>query len=739
MRFSRLLTFVVVVALAGALLPVNPAEATPKCFGKRATIVGTNRDGARSVELKGTRGDDVIVGLRGIDFIDARGGDDLICGGGGDDWIEAGAGDDKVQGQDGIDDIWGGGGHDRIWGGRGPADSLFGERGNDRLFGGPGTEDYLYGGPGDDVLDGGGGEDLALFPDSPRGIEADLRAGRAVGHGRDGFVSIETVYGSAFDDVLYGDDEANTLAGGPGDDQLYGLGGNDRLRSGWGGDDLIDGGEGLDTANYFLSPQDAVHADLAAGEAVTSGVDTLVGITNLVGSKYDDTLIGNDDDNVIFGSRGNDTMDGGGGTDAAAFFDSYEMVVDLVEGTATEERFSETLMNFENVIGSTFADTIIGDDGPNAIWGDRGDDTLVGAAGDDTLIGERGSDDVNGGEGTDTCDGEAEVDCELDPTSAAAAWKSDILRSRQQTRGEPHRLSNVFSNPPAVDTVPYSDRPVGSAVGDMSTCTTARIAFVRDFPRRARSDIYSIKPNGTGLTKLTETADAWSPAWSPDGTRIAYEDWSDGDLEIYVMDPDGSNVVQLTDNEVPDASPAWSPDGEWIAFARSDDEFPDFDIFDIYKMRADGTEVTQLTTSEAQEWTPTWSPDSARIAFYSDEGNEGIVVMNADGTGATALEINHPASNPDWAPTGERIYYAGDRGDVDSEIHRINADGTGTKRLTRRSGPDQSPSVSPNGRRIAYGRDWNLAVMRTDGTRVKTIHKGPGDVYMPDWGRVPCS
>jgi serralysin len=70
-------------------------------------------------------------------------------------------------------------------------------------------------------------------------------------------------------------------------------------------------------------------------------------------------------------SRGNDVMDGGGGTDAAPCFDSFEVVVDLVGGTATEERGSGTLANLENVIGSAYADTILGDDGPNAIWAPR--------------------------------------------------------------------------------------------------------------------------------------------------------------------------------------------------------------------------------------------------------------------------------------------------------------------------------------------------------------------------------
>jgi Ca2+-binding RTX toxin-like protein len=196
-------------------------------------------------------------------------------------------------------------------------------------------------------------------------------------------ISVEKAFGTFFNDFLHGDDGANTLGGGPGDDELHGLGGDDHLRSGEGnpaGTDLLDGGEGLDTANYYLA-WDPVQADLTTGQAVANGADTLESIENLFGSKHNDVLTGNDEDNVIQGSQGDDVMDGRGGPDTAVFRDSFELVIDLVEGTAVEERGSDTLENFENVVGSTFADTIIGDDGPNTIWGSRGADTLSGAAG----------------------------------------------------------------------------------------------------------------------------------------------------------------------------------------------------------------------------------------------------------------------------------------------------------------------------------------------------------------------
>jgi Ca2+-binding RTX toxin-like protein len=424
MRKKMLSMAIATGVVASLMAPTYVAAAARTCLGKRGTIVGTNRNEGRPVELTGTRGNDVIVGLRGVDNIDARGGNDLICAGGGHDFIEGGPGNDKIKGGEGIEVILGGGGHDSIWAGPGFVEELYGGRGNDRLFGGPGTADELYGGPGDDVMNGGRGRDIVVFTESPKGVHAGLGTGEATGHGNDRMISLEAAFGTFFNDVLYGDDGANTLGGGPGDDELHGLGGDDHLRSGEGaeaGKDLLDGGEGLDTANYYLS-WDPVQADLTTGQAVTNGVDTLESIENLFGSKNNDALIGNHENNVIQGFQGDDVMDGRGGTDMAVFGNSFELVIDLVEGTAVEERGSDTLENFEDIIGSPFADTIIGDDGPNAIWGGSGADTLVGAGEDDTLIGERGNDGVNGGDGNDTCDGETEVECELDPAAAFYSW-----------------------------------------------------------------------------------------------------------------------------------------------------------------------------------------------------------------------------------------------------------------------------------------------------------------------------
>jgi Ca2+-binding RTX toxin-like protein len=433
-----------VLALAAGNIASSAVSAAPKvplCFGKKATIVGTNRDPIRSVKLVGTARSDVIVGLGGSDRIEGRGGDDLICAGGGENYVLAGDGDDKVRGQANFDTLIGGKGHDRMWGGGG-TDALLGGRGHDRLFGGPGHEDSLIGGAGNDLLDGGRGYDLAEFWDSPGGIEADLTTGTATGYGDDELISIEGLIGSNGDDALTGSDLSNNLQGGAGNDVIRALGsaadgGMDILRSA-GGENILDGGDGPDIASYNLNPW-PVTADLAAGTTTTPGFgsDTLIGIEHLTGSKNNDTLIGDDGDNVIIGNGGDDTMDGRGGMDEVSFIESREPVVaDLSMGTADAGEWgTDTFVNFENLSGSVWRDVLTGDDGPNFIWGGDRADSILGLGGDDVLIGARGTDEANGGADSDACDAETEVDCELDPPHCRT-WKvtNYLTASPKETR-----------------------------------------------------------------------------------------------------------------------------------------------------------------------------------------------------------------------------------------------------------------------------------------------------------------
>jgi Ca2+-binding RTX toxin-like protein len=429
MRTKALRSSVVALLLLAipAVLP-STAFAAPRCLGRAATIVGSDRDD----ELVGTPGPDVIVSGRGLDVVEGRGGDDRICSGGRPDFVRGGAGDDRIRAGGGGDTVIGGGGDDRLWGEAASVDALFGGRGNDRLFGGNGHFDSLIGGPDDDLLDGGPGQDLAEFFESPAPVHADLVEGTATGHGSDRLVGIEGLVGSSFDDVLLGDDGSNLLVGEEGDDVIEARGsgtlagrGADIL-DGTFGDDILDGGDGADIVRFEDSPE-PVTVDLAAGTATGWGTDALSGIDTIIGTEWDDTLTGDAGDNAFVGGLGDDVLDGRAGVDQAAFFDSFEpVVVDLAAGTSVGWG-DDTLVAIEDVTGSGRADVLIGDNGPNRIAGGSGADEISGAGGDDVLLGNRGTDEADGGEGTDACDAETEVACELEPVSGTVSRPSSTL------------------------------------------------------------------------------------------------------------------------------------------------------------------------------------------------------------------------------------------------------------------------------------------------------------------------
>jgi len=305
-RGARFITIALTsTVLVGAFLAAaaGPASAAaPKCFGKKATIVGTNKADV----LKGTAKADVIVALGGNDKVTGLGGADLICGG---------KGNDK---------LYGGPGYDQIWG----------DVGNDQLFS-QGGYDNLWGNAGNDTLDGRGeGAGWAIFANAPNGVTADLSTGSATGDGTDKLIGIEALVGSDYDDTLIGDEQMN---------DFYGRG----------GDDSIDGGGNFDFVWYFYATG-PVTVDLTAGTATGEGTDTLTGIEDIHGGPFDDTITGNGDSNYIHGGEGNDT-----------------------------------------------------------ITGLDGDDYLYGEEGDDTIDGGNGNDVVDGGPGTDSCVSEEDAnECE---------------------------------------------------------------------------------------------------------------------------------------------------------------------------------------------------------------------------------------------------------------------------------------------------------------------------------------
>ena len=343
------------------------------------------------------------------------------------------------------------------------ANRLDGGRGNDYLSGGAG-DDSLIGGLGNDTLVGGAGADqlngsssnaetnLASYENSGSAVNIDMTLAKQTGNGGDEngdvYLNIQGVIGSAFNDVIKGNDSANSLAGGAGDDTL----------TGGLGADTLDGESGTDTASYADSAS-GVTVILSEGSINGSGLggsaegDVLKNIENLVGSdgsntdtsalRGADSLTGNANDNLLDGGKGNDTLfgkdgndtllggdgndnlnggagvdslaggsgddtlnggddqqadtlDGGAGTNTVTYAGASTSVFAYMDnntknsGAATGDKY----INITNLIGSSNADWLQGNALANLLDGGAGNDTLVGgnAAGQDTLIGGLGAD-----------------------------------------------------------------------------------------------------------------------------------------------------------------------------------------------------------------------------------------------------------------------------------------------------------------------------------------------------------
>ena len=311
--------------------------------------------------LTGDGGNDVLYGGSGNDILKGGTGDDNLFGQGNNDHLEGGAGADRLNGSGGSDTAIyassdagvtvnlttgvGTGGHaegDVIIQvehliGSGLADTLTGDLGDNTLTGGDG-DDMLFGrsgndtfisGAGADMMVGGSGrDDFADYSASSAAVDVGVDAAAAnLGGDADGDVllGIEHLTGSAFADNITGNSVRNTLHGGDGNDTILASSNNDivfgedgdDILSGGRGADMIDGGSGSDTATYGGSDL-RVTVDLVAGTAIGSGHgagDTLIDIENVLGSRFNDLLIGNTEANTLTGGRGNDTIVGGDGND----------------------------------------------------------------------------------------------------------------------------------------------------------------------------------------------------------------------------------------------------------------------------------------------------------------------------------------------------------------------------------------------------------------------------------------
>ncbi|MBM1585575.1 hypothetical protein JQU80_19360, partial [Sulfitobacter mediterraneus] len=272
------------------------------------------------------------------------------------------------------------------------------------------------------------------------------------------------IIGTEFDDTLVGADSDDILSGLAGDDIILAGAGNDELRGGDGadiflpgaGNDTVSGDDDFDSVSYDyvpgITPFTGIVLDLAAGFASNDGfgtIDTLLGIEDVSGTRFDDNILGDDNLNGLFGGDGEDTIDGregfdevwggagsdvlegGAGGDDLIFlnaghlwlapgaeelfsefvFGTHGVTVSLLNGISIDEYGdTDVISGFEDVVGTDFADQITGDDANNQLYGFGGEDQVFGLGGDDSLYGGGGADLLDGGEGDDRLEGGGGVD-----------------------------------------------------------------------------------------------------------------------------------------------------------------------------------------------------------------------------------------------------------------------------------------------------------------------------------------
>ena len=261
-------------------------------------------------------------------------------------------------------------------------------------------------------------------------------------------------------------------------------------------------------------------------------------------------------------------------------------------------------------------------------------------------------------------------------------------------------------------------------------------------------DIYVVDPKTGESSRLTNNGGPdEDPRWSPDGRQIAYVTRESGDKEINVISGEGVDLTRLTDNPGLDASPRWAPNQEMLAYVSEAD--PDGGTeggvsSEIYSIALESKEVDQITFGGPAEELGDWSPDGEWLVFYNMEPEEqqGLWIRNPAGVNLLRLTEGQD-SQPAWSPDGKYIAFV--RQQEDAQVIYVGQpakgdswdDGVEETRLTQGGFNDYAPAWHPNSKTLAFVSTRNgnpeIYTMQADGAEQKRLTSNNADDVSPVW------
>jgi len=252
--------------------------------------------------------------------------------------------------------------------------------------------------------------------------------------------------------------------------------------------------------------------------------------------------------------------------------------------------------------------------------------------------------------------------------------------------------------------------------------------------------IYEMDADGGGERRLTHADSSKpqglffqvEPAWSPDGTKIAFSSRRGGTFDIYVMNADGAETRRLTSTKENDSHPSWSAEGSEIAFARGGD---------IYVMNADGSGARRVSDALAEEADPAWSPDGSWISYTRRTPGtpaREVWIMRPDGSARRPLTAQGGrAFTPAWSPDSRRIVFSSNAEGEVFALYTVGVDGKRLRSVARTVGDNFEPSWSPDGAKIAYQEDGAIFTVELGGGDVERLTDNENNDSSPSWNPKP--